>query len=246
MIAHVDPMEISKFALFGKQKAVHEVLKSAAPKSVVQSSLDVKLLATVAAGKRSAAVMTVGKSAETLFYLGDPLQDGVFLKSVQTDAVILDHQGKAERIALSDGKTKAGSRAAIAIPASSVPPAATYTDMPPFSPPPTADQQFTEPQSADSGGQMDTYTALLSQAMLMPNVVDGKVDGFMVEGIVSDSVYAKMGLKDGDIIRTVSGQAIGDRDPVMLIQNSIEKTAAISLQVMRGGAVIPVYYAMPN
>jgi len=94
---------ISKVALFGEQKnTIAHVATS--PKIMAKSNLKVKLLGTVVAGDRSAAVMSVGKSAETTFFLGDHLQAGVSLKAVKVDAVIIDHQGKLERISLSKKK----------------------------------------------------------------------------------------------------------------------------------------------
>jgi len=73
-------------------------------------------LGTVVAGKRSAAMMTVGKSAETLFYLGSPLQPGVFLKAVEANAVVLGNRGKAERVKMIEGKGIAGTGMAVTAP----------------------------------------------------------------------------------------------------------------------------------
>jgi len=86
----------------------------------------------------------------------------------------------------------------------------------------------------------------MSQAIMIPHVEQGKITGFSVQGISPDSIYKKMGLQNGDIIRTVSGQAVGNQDPAMQIYQAVEKTAAIELEVMRDGAVFPVYYVMPN
>lgn len=87
--------------LFGKLEATPAVKKRAtAPKPVVNSRLVIKLLGTVVAGASSAAIMTVGTSIETTFFLGDVLYGRVFLKEVEADAVILSNQGSDERVSL--------------------------------------------------------------------------------------------------------------------------------------------------
>jgi len=100
--------------LFGKVNVPIVVKKPVSvPKPVVVSRLKIKLLGTIVAGDRSAAMMTVGTSAETLFNLGDPLYGRVTLKAVEADAVILNHQGSDERISMSEGKSIAEARIGI-------------------------------------------------------------------------------------------------------------------------------------
>lgn len=94
--------KVSSVPLFGKLENM-VASKDIAPKPVTNSKLDIKLLGTVVAGKRSAAVMTIGKSSETTFFLDDNLQDGVFLKAVKADAVILSNRDRMELVNLSEG-----------------------------------------------------------------------------------------------------------------------------------------------
>jgi len=100
--ANVPNVAQLKVPLFGHQKLHHQhVITSTKP--MVASALKIKLLGTVVAGKRSAAIIKVGKLTETTFFLGDSLQSGVFLKMVENDAIVVDNQGKFERVDLSKG-----------------------------------------------------------------------------------------------------------------------------------------------
>jgi len=107
----VNIKDLTDVPLFGKLESKPVVHRAAAiPQPAETSRLDIKLLGTIVAGEQSAAVMTVGTSAETLFYLGDPLYGRVVLKKVEADAVILNNQGNDERITLIEGKAMAGGR----------------------------------------------------------------------------------------------------------------------------------------
>ena len=111
----MDVKDSVKVRVFGKEN-IQPTVKKTKIKPVLVSRLNIKLLGTVVAGKRSAAVITVGTSAEKTFFLGDSLQAGVFLKTVEVDAVVVDHQGKLERISLLKGKSLPGASIAMARP----------------------------------------------------------------------------------------------------------------------------------
>lgn len=92
---------LTNVALFGRPDPLTSVeAKVVAPEARSHNMPAIKLFATVVAGERSAAIMTVGTSAETTFFLGDVLFDRAFLKKVEADAVILSHQGNDERVSL--------------------------------------------------------------------------------------------------------------------------------------------------
>ncbi|MDQ6997356.1 MAG: type II secretion system protein N [Mariprofundus sp.] len=97
--------------LFGKREVTPVIKKPITqPKPITRPRLDIKLLGTVVAGERSAAIMTVGRSAETTFFLGDVLYGRAFLKQVEAGAVILSNQGNDERVIMSEGKAMTGGR----------------------------------------------------------------------------------------------------------------------------------------
>jgi len=239
---YINPKKLSEVALFGKREPVIETKKPVAAKSIANSRLDIKLFGTVAAGERSAAIMTVGRSAETPFFIGDPLQDGVFLKTVEGDTVVLDNRGKDERISLSERKLKGEGSIAMMAPSMTIPPMPVPSMMHPatIAPPMPEGMQ----QAPMQFNRSNALPALMSQAMMIPHMEQGKITGFTIQGIVPGSVYMQIGLREGDIIRSVGGQPVGNQDPAMMMYQSVQKSSAIALDVMRGGALIPIHYVM--
>jgi len=224
--------EWQKIAIFGEiiskpaiQKAV--IKKPATPKPVVVSRLNIKLLGTVVAGKRSAAVVTMNASPkQQVFFLGDTMQAGVTLESVEVSAIVVNHQGKSERILLNKQKAIAGA---------TVEPATPTVGSRPV--------QRTMSR-AYLNQQVRNFPKLLSQARVMPNFKQGKADGFVISEIVPASLYDKIGLKNGDIIRKVNGQAIRSAEQGMAMYQALQHAPAIDLEIQRGTVIMPIHYAI--
>ncbi|MDQ6955305.1 MAG: type II secretion system protein N [Mariprofundaceae bacterium] len=224
--------EWAKVALFGEiiskpvvQKPV--VKKPAAPKPVVVSRLNIKLLGTVVAGSRSAAVVMMDASPkQQVFFLGDTMQAGVTLESVEVDAIVVDHQGKSERILLNKKKAIAGASIKKAVPL-----------------PVSAPVQRVMNRSY-LNRQIRNFPKLLSQARVMPSFKEGRPNGFVISDIVSGSLYEKIGLQNGDIIRKVNGQSITSAEQGMAMYQALQNASAIDLEIQRGTAIVPIHYAI--
>ncbi len=61
-----------------------------------------------------------------------------------------------------------------------------------------------------------------------------KLDGFIVDGIKQGSLFSKIGLKKGDIIKSIDGQVIESLKNVMNYYNKIDTLEDLSLGVKRG------------
>lgn len=221
LIKSMDVKDIVKVRLFGKEN-IQTAVKETKVKPVLVSRLNIKLLGTVVAGKRSAAVITVGTSAEKTFFLGDSLQAGVFLKAVEVDAVVVDHQGKLERISLLKGKSLPG--ASIAMPQSHAP--AVHHAL----------------SRAVLNRATQNFPKLLSQARVMPYFKQGKSNGFVISEIVPNSLYAQIGLKNGDVIRKVNGQSVTNAEQAMKMYQALQNASVIDLELQRNGEIVPIHY----
>lgn len=96
--SHLSPVNISELAsmpLFGAKKTV---VPEKLP--VVRSTLNLKLVGTVVAGSESAAIIQAMGGRQKVYKIGDVLQPGVILEKVTSDAIVIRHQGRLERILL--------------------------------------------------------------------------------------------------------------------------------------------------
>ncbi len=104
----IKPINIKKLVqipLFGKQtKPVVIKKKVIAPAPVVH--LNIKLLATIVAKKRSAAVIAINNSIQQVFFLGDAIQPDVILDSVEVASIVVKNHNRYERIYLTKPNIK--------------------------------------------------------------------------------------------------------------------------------------------
>jgi general secretion pathway protein C len=84
----------------------------------------------------------------------------------------------------------------------------------------------------------------LSQALIVPSAGGG----FLVREIKPGSLYEKLGLKVGDIIRTVNGQSINSIEDVMRIYQQMgggdQSAAQVDIEVSRAGKPQRLQYSL--
>ena len=73
--------------------------------NVAPSRLNIKLIGTVVADDKSAAVVVMqGEKEQQLFFIGDAMKPGVILQAVEANAIVVDNHKRLERIELQEGK----------------------------------------------------------------------------------------------------------------------------------------------
>jgi len=197
-------------------------------KPIIASKLKIKLIGTVVAGDRSAAVVVLqGGREQQLFFIGDVMKQGVVLKEVEADAIVVDNQGKLEQILLQERKNRISS---FALPKNlgAVP------------------QQPRNVSRSVNRRVLDTQTQnfpqLLSQARVVPHFANGKSDGFVLSEIVPGSLYQKVGLQNGDIIRKVNGVAVSGPQQAMAMFQTLKTASSIDVEIQRAGNVQQLHY----
>ena len=82
--------------LFGVEQAKSKKLPT---QKVVRSPLHLEVLGLVSAGEQSAAILKVN-GRQQVFFVGEVIQPGVVLHTVEGNGIIVDRQGRLERIDL--------------------------------------------------------------------------------------------------------------------------------------------------
>ena len=80
----------------------------------------------------------------------------------------------------------------------------------------------------------------MSQALIVPNP-DG---GFLVRQVQAGSLYEKLGLRPGDVIRNVNGQPLTNMDDVMRLYQQFGTAQRVLVDVQRQGRNETLYYDM--
>jgi len=222
--------------IFGKPAVKPKAPAIVAPKPVVKqpviiSRLNIKLIGTVVAGERSAAIVMMDNNRkQQVFILHAIMQPNVTLEKIEAQAIVVNHQGKSERITLEKEKTLAGaSIVPIQARPQAVRPASRY-------------QPRRMIHRSHLNQQMRDFPKLLSQARVVPHFTQGKSDGFTIMNIVPGSLYEQIGLQNGDVIHKVNGQTVTSAEQAMTMYQTLQHAASIDLELLRGGAVTPIHY----
>jgi general secretion pathway protein C len=83
---------------------------------------------------------------------------------------------------------------------------------------------------------------LLSQVRIRPHFRDGQPDGLALTRIKSQSIFARMGLRSGDIVKGVNGNPIETPDDVLSLYEGLKSGSQISLEITRNGEPQTINY----
>jgi general secretion pathway protein C len=98
---------------------------------------------------------------------------------------------------------------------------------------------------SDLEAQMANLPELLTQARAVPNLVpgaNGKIDGFRILDVVDGSLYTKLGIKNGDIIKGVDGAPVDSPAKAMELYNSLRSKNQVQLTMERNGTTTTMTY----
>lgn len=85
-------------------------------------------------------------------------------------------------------------------------------------------------------------TLIARSARIVPSIKDGKANGFKMYAIRPNSVYAKIGLQNGDTIQAVNGFEITSPDTALQVYTKVKSASSLSIQVTRRGQPVTMDY----
>lgn len=204
--------------LFGQANA-------GASSQLPRTSLNLELTGVMVRGKNSYALIRIDGADETPVGIGQDIRDGATLEAVYPDRVTLRRGGALESLQLKDGDST--------LPEGSIVSGAT-------SPADGAD----DTRGNDAAGNPEQRPEVASQALVVPSA-DG---GFLVRQVQGGSLYEKLGLRAGDVIRRINGQPVNDMHDVMRIYQrtgNLQQAGAVTVDVVRAGTPRTLTYTLP-
>ncbi len=82
---------------------------------------------------------------------------------------------------------------------------------------------------------LSNMSALSTDARVVPDFKGGKQRGFKLFSIKSKSVFSKIGLKNGDVLKTVNGYTLSSPDKILEVYGKLKDSEQISIEVLRRG-----------
>ena len=84
------------------------------------------------------------------------------------------------------------------------------------------------------------------QARIVPAFKDGVSTGFKLFSIRPDSLYSKIGIQNGDVVRRINGFEINDPAKALELYAKLRDSNRIEIEVERNGASINKTYNVRN
>lgn len=69
-----------------------------------------------------------------------------------------------------------------------------------------------------------------------------KIEGFKISKITKNSDFEKIGLKEGDIIKTINNNALNSYADAMKVYNNIKDTTYLNMEVLRNNEIVELNY----
>lgn len=246
-IARQSSKPASYYAVIYKRDIFNSA-KPVAEEVVVQpeiklTDLRLKLWGVAVRGpKNSYAIIEEEKKREQGVYrVGSEVPGGAKVKAVEWDKVILDVAGKDEILEIQEGMT--GGVMAAPSPFSAL---ATGSA-------PSPGSSATAALGQTGGGQgvqvispteyvvdrsevdtaLENMSQLFTQIRAVPHFEGGESTGFRLFAIRRGSIFDKIGLKNGDIIRSINGQVMNDPTRALGLLEELRNVSDLTVQVTR-------------
>ena len=189
------------------------------------TSLNISLIGTSEVDPEySVAIISVKskRPPEGMYHIGDSVE-GAIIKNILRNKVVLRINGK-DQILLKDEESirpSAGSSSPIREPE-----------------PRTTGSAITRPitlQRNDVEEALSDLQNLLTQASIQPHFTDGEPDGLAITGVKTGSIFRRMGLRNGDIVKSVEGKDIRSPEDLISLYNDLQSEEEVSIQIIRRG-----------
>jgi len=85
---------------------------------------------------------------------------------------------------------------------------------------------------------------LATKARIVPSFKNGVANGFKLFSIVPDSLYAKIGIQNGDVIRRINGYEMNSPDKALEIYQKLRDASRIEIEIERRGETLRKSYSI--
>jgi general secretion pathway protein C len=196
-------------------------------KNLEHTSLKISLVGTVVGDRKNtfAVIKEKNKKKQELYREGDTIQ-GALIKDILRGKIVLRVGDRDEILTIEEDR-------------------ASRTEKQASGPKPSAtvEKEGTVVVSkSDVQDSIKNVHELLSQVRVRPHFRDGRPDGLAISNIKAGSFFAKLGLRNGDVVQGVDGRSIKSPDDVLDIYTKLKSASQVELQIRRRGKSKKINY----
>ncbi|WP_426731991.1 type II secretion system protein GspC [Myxococcus faecalis] len=232
-LSRVTGIKIPEPEVAVREPTTPEVDPNAAP---VKSGLRVKLLGTLVASNPDwsfASVQDMVTQRSQTYMVGNALQGATVLE-IERERVIILNGGRKEFI---DGNPGDGAQAFTP----PTPPVAQTNTASPSGIRAVSDNEYEVPR-AEIDKTLNNLNDVAMQARIVPAFKDGQAVGFKLFSIRPDSIYSKIGVQNGDVIRRINGFDLNSPEKALEVYSKMKDSSRIEIEIERNGAPIRKSY----
>jgi len=207
---------IIKRNIFGSGVDVSKEIQTEEIEDLQPTSLKLALLGTVSGNRQNAfaVIEEIDKKKQALYRVGDSVQ-GAIVKKILRGKVILRVKERDEILTIEEAAALRGGKEYVR-----------------SAEPIEAGDTIRVSRSAVQKSMKNIHN-LLSQVRVRPYFRNGKADGLSVTNIKAGSFFAKLGLKNGDIVQGIDGKDIKSTEEVLEMYKKFRLGSQVALQIMR-------------
>jgi general secretion pathway protein C len=201
--------------------------------ALAKTQLNLKLWGTVSgdAEQAYAVIEDLQKREQNLYRVGDTIQNAT-IKIVMREKVVLSVEGRDEVLAMEEMSGDGGPPTMAARGRS---PRIPYP-MPQAQPPSEGEEtQSITLQRSMIEESFNDMNKLMTEIAITPNMEDGQANGLSLNRISPNSVFRRMGLRNGDVLLGVNGQPIQSTEDAMRLYEGLKSSDNLQLQLKRRG-----------
>lgn len=217
--------------LFKTQKAPQPIdsKKGIDLENLEATSLKLKLWGTVSGEieQAYAVIEDTQKREQNLFRVGDSIQNAI-VKMILREKIVISVNGKDEVLAMEKVEQGSSTR-----PVAAQGGAAPGEDI--GTQPAAAGAQRISLRRDMIDDAMQDVTKLMTDIAIAPHLENGQPAGLSMNNIKPNSIFRRMGLRNGDVLVGVGGQDIRSVDDALRLYDSLKSSDNVSVQVKRRG-----------
>ena len=168
---------------------------------------------------------------QDLYRVGDEVAGGRIV-AIDWDRVTLAHAGGEEVLELSAPADERAEEPAAEAPAATAGDARIRR---------TGENAFVVDRR-ELAGAVGNMSGLMTQLRAVAEVQDGRPAGFRLFQIRDDSLFARLGLRDGDVVQRVNGAAVAEPAALLGFLDRLQTEPRVALDIVRGAAPRTLVY----
>lgn len=211
--------------LFGAAKEPADTSKQIAIKDLERTALNISLLGTVSGDNENAVavIQERAKRKQSLYKIGDTIQDATIIDILRGKVIL--RVGTKNQILTMEENTSASRKG----PGKQLPESITSRQ------PPSVDSSTITLDRSMVSKSLNDMTKLLSQVRVRPHYKNGRPDGLMLSQVKPNTIFTRLGLRNGDVIQNVGEKTIGNPEDIMSFYEELKSGSDVSLEIMRRG-----------